>query len=76
MIIDGTGQPKVTNLAEDDDTTTEIEVSVVWTDELVTTCKNIGGMDDLIEYFVMHACIQLDPGEPTRWKEALEGPER
>ena len=24
----------------------------------------------------MHACIQSDPGEPTRWREALEGPER
>ena len=76
MIIDGTEQPKVTNLAEDHDATTDVEVSVVWTDELVTTCENIGGIDDLIEYFVMHACIQSDPGEPTRWKEALEGPER
>jgi len=76
MIIDGTGQPKAANLAENDEAMTDVEVSVVWTDELVTACKNIGGMDDLIEYFVMHACIQSGPGEPTRWKEALEGPER
>jgi len=76
MIIDGTSQPKAANLAENDEAITDIEVSVVWTNELVKTCENIGGMDDLIEYFVMHACIQPDPGEPTRWKEALEGPER
>ena len=24
----------------------------------------------------MHACIQYDPGEPTKWKDALYGPER
>ena len=75
MIIDGTGKTRVTNLAEDDDTTTDVEVSVVWTNELVMTCEYIGGMDDLIKYFVTYASIQLDPGEPTHWKEALQGPE-
>jgi len=45
------------NLAEKDETATNVEVSVVWTNELVTTCENIGGMDDLIEIFLMHACI-------------------
>ena len=65
-----TGEPKVTNLVED------VEVSVVLTDKLVMTCENIGGMDDLIKYFVTHACIQSDPNEPTCWKEAMEGPER
>ena len=68
MIIDGTGKTRVTNLAEDDDTTTDVEVSVVLTDKLVMTCENIGGMDDLIKYFVTHACIQSDPNEPTCWK--------
>ena len=69
MFIDMTGEPKVTNLVEDDDTTTtDVEVSVVLTDKLVMTCKNIGGMDDLIKYFVTHACIQSDPNEPTCWK--------
>ena len=31
MNIDWTGEPKVTNLAEDDDATTDVKVSVVWT---------------------------------------------
>ena len=52
MIIDGIGEPKVkpkvTNLEEDDDATTDVEVSVVWTNELVMTCEKICGMDDLI----------------------------
>ena len=46
-IIDGTSQPEATNLAEIEKTITDIKVSVIWTDELFTTCKNIGGMDDL-----------------------------
>ena len=25
---------------------------------------------------VIHACIQSDPGQPTKWKDALYGPER
>jgi len=39
------------NLAEKDETATDVEVSVVWTDELVTTCENVGGMDNLIDFF-------------------------
>ena len=76
--IDMDGSSETANLAEKDETTTNtnVEVSVVWTDELVTTCENIGGMDNLIEIFLMHACIQSEPGEPTGWREALEGPER
>jgi len=75
--IDMDGSSETASLTDKDETTTDIRVSVVWTDELVTTCENIGGMDDLIEIFLMHACIQKsDPGEPTRWREASEGPER
>ena len=43
---------------------------------MVQATKNIGGMSELVEIFLMHMCIQSDPGEPTNWKEALNGPER
>ena len=35
-------------------------------------------IEDIVEFYVMHARIQSDPGEPTTtsWKEALSGNER
>ena len=54
----------------------DMEVSVVWTEEHVQATKNIDGMEELLDLFLMHSCIQSDPGEPTSWKEALDGPER
>ncbi|MGB2452939.1 MAG: reverse transcriptase domain-containing protein, partial [Candidatus Poseidoniaceae archaeon] len=32
--------------------------------------------DFMLDQFVLHACIQSDPGEPTKWREAFEGLER
>ena len=57
-------------------TNQDMEVSVVWTEEHVQATKNIDGMEELLDLFLMHSCIQSDPGEPTSWKEALDGPER
>jgi len=58
------------------ETSDDAEISVIWTDEMVQATKNIGGMNELVEMFLMHTCIQSDPGEPTNWKDALNGPER
>ena len=46
--IIGTGQPKTATLAENNEVITDVEFSVFWTDELVTACQNIDGMDYII----------------------------
>ena len=52
-----------------------MNVSYIWLNE-VTAEHKTDGMDELFEFYVMHACIQSDPGEPTDWKVALNGRER
>lgn len=44
----------------------DTDANAIWTDNF---------MDELMNMFLMHLCIQLDPGEPKTWKEALAGPE-
>ena len=59
--------------------TDDVEVSTIWTDDMIYSCQNIGGIDgicELVDMFLMHTCIQSDPGEPNSWKEALDGTER
>ena len=33
----------------------------------------VTGPEDDIDFYVMHACIQSDPGEPMKWKDTLYG---
>ena len=50
-----------------------------------TSNFHVGGMNDMrndeeapeypSDLLIMHTCIQSDPGEPTRWKDNLFGPE-
>ena len=63
-------------ISETGGTNEDVQISVVWTEDFVQATKNIDGMDELLDLFLMHSCIQSDPGEPTSWKEALDGPER
>lgn len=61
-------------------------INVTLTDDFVFTSSSVGGMDGNIidnddedvmhEQYVLHACIQSDPGEPTNWKVAFAGDER
>ena len=48
----------------------------IWTDDIAAEMKTWGIEEDIVEFYVMHARIQSDPGEPTSWKEALSGNER
>ena len=36
----------------------------------------IADKDELLDFYVMHTCIQSDPGEPNYWKDALSGTEQ
>ena len=45
--------------------TDEVDVSTIWTDDMIYTCQNIGGIYELADMFIMHTCIQSDPGEPN-----------
>ena len=56
---------------DDDDST----INHIWLNTIGVQTKN-GGIDEIMEFYIMHACIQSDPGEPTSWKDALSGPER
>ena len=60
--------------SESDDT----EISYIWTDDIAAMTKTdgIADEDELLDFYVMHACIQSDPGEPNSWKDALSGTER
>ena len=64
-------------------------VNAVFTDDIHFQFSSVGGMSadadismdvnfppSLSDMLIMHTCIQSDPGEPTRWKDALFGPER
>jgi hypothetical protein len=51
---------------DDEDDKNNIEISYMWTDNIAAMTKT-NGIDDLLEFYVMHACIQSDPGEPTTW---------
>ena len=58
-------------------------INVIFTDDIHFQFSSVGGMSDetssseyLSNMLIMHSCIQSDPGEPTRWKDALFGPER
>ena len=59
------------------------EVNLILTDDTFFELSSVGGMSDVIDdedifldTYILHACIQSDPGEPTRWKDAFYGPER
>ena len=56
----------------------DTEISYIWTDDIAAMTKTdgIADDDDLLDFYVMHACIQSDPGEPNSWKDALSGTER
>ena len=75
IIAEPITMPEVGGKTDEQDST-DTEISVIWTDEMVQATKNIGGMSELVDMFLMHMCIQSDPGEPTNWKDALNGPER
>ncbi len=54
-------------------------------DDIQFTFSSVSGMghdsdskdtEDLVDLKIMHDCIQSDPGEPTRWKDGLFGPEQ
>jgi hypothetical protein len=56
-----------------------LDISVIYTDDIISTNKKLSGIEednDNIDIFLMHTCIQSDPGEPKTWREALEGKER
>ena len=44
----------------------DVSVNYIWTDEIAGVSNNIGGIDELFEFYLMHTCIQSDPGEPKR----------
>ena len=50
-----TGDKKATPIVE------ETEISVIWTDDIVSMSRKIGGMDDdydlIVDIYLMHACI-------------------
>ena len=50
-------------------------INVVYTDDIHFQFPSVGGMCDAVDLLIMHTCIQSDPGEATRWKDALYGPE-
>lgn len=35
------------------------------------SCQNIDRMHELVDMFLMHACMQSDQGESNSWKEEL-----
>ena len=59
-------------------------INVILTDDIFFTSASVGGMGDnntddeyvLHEKYVLHTCIQSNPGEPSIWKEAFAGDER
>ena len=53
----------------------DMEISYIWTDAIAALTKTDGIEGDLLDFYVMHACIQSDPGEPNSWKDALAGTE-
>ena len=53
----------------------DMEISYIWTDAIAALTKTDGIEGDLLDFYVMHACIQSDPGEPNSWKDALSGTE-
>ena len=64
------------------DADTDTVINTIMTDDVFITYTSVGGMDTIddedciLENFILHTCIQSDPGEPTKWKEAFNGPER
>ena len=49
-------------------------INHIWLNEVGVQTKNDGIADeDDIDFYVMHACIQSDPGEPMKWKDTLYG---
>ena len=57
--------------------TEDTEISYIWTDDIVAMTKTdgIADEDELLDFYVMHACIQSNPGEPNSWKNPLSGTE-
>ena len=51
------------------------EINYVWINNIAIMTK-FDGIDDLLDSYVMHACIQSDPGEPKTWKDSLSDEER
>ena len=52
--------------------TDEVDVSTIWTDDMIYSCQNIGGIYELADMFLMHACSRtrasLTNGK-RRWME-------
>ena len=77
-----TGNVVPYNVFERESKNDEAEINVILTEEMMFSFRSVGGMVDhsdedyLNEQLVMHMCIQSDPGEPTRWQDAFNGPER
>ena len=70
------------------DTDSPPAINTILTDDTLFSFASVGGMvhdtidnfdddeDFLVELHIYYAYIQSDPGEPTRWKDALSGPEQ
>ena len=77
-----TGNVVPYNIFENKPDSDEDGINVILTEEIMFSFRSVGGIldyddeDNLNEQLVMHTCIQSDPGEPTRWQDALNGPER
>ena len=77
-----TGNVTPTQIFENSDEDA-VAINLVFTDDVIFTYSSDGGImgdlddeDDLLDLYLMHTCIQSDPGEPTRWRDALEGDDR
>ena len=68
-----TGNTVPIRLNFDDDTPS---VHHIYTPDIIASFEKEGGIDNLIELFLFHTCIQSDPGTPLHWKDALSSPER
>lgn len=57
--------------------TSNADINVIFTDEVFFSITSVGGMDTIddedfmLDLFVLHACIQSDPGDPTKLRTRL-----
>ena len=49
-----------------------LDDNVMQIEYLIQVTKNVDGIDNLVEMFLMHFCIQLDPGESKDFKHYLD----